>query len=218
LLNRSVGEELGYRFTSSKLVSTVSLWELYQQNELIFDGDHGTTSLGGPSQRKGIELANDFRPLAWLTIDADFATSSARFLTDPDDQGTFVPESLNAVASLGITADTLHYSASLRMRYFGPRPLDTQGDAYSPPSTLLNAEYTAKFRHGSLSIGLFNLLNAQVDDVTYYYASWLPQDAANAENLKNSAINPALGGAGINDDHFHPSQARTVRVTYTFAR
>lgn len=219
LLNRSVGEELGYRFTNHKLVSTVSFWQLYQANELIFDGDHGTTSLGGPSRRKGVELANDYRPVKWLVIDADFADSSATFLSDPDNQGTFVPESLNAVGSFGITADEPHYAASLRLRYFGPRPLDTQGNAYSPPSTLLNAEYTAKFAHGNrLTVGLFNILNAQVDDVTYYYASWLPQDAANPAYRANPAIDPALGGAGINDYHAHPSEARTIRVTYTFGK
>ena len=105
LLNRSVGEELGYRYTNSKPASTLSLWQLFQSNELIFDGDHGTTSLGGPSQRKGIELANDYRPEKWLVIDADFANSTAQFLTNPGDQGTYVPESLNAVASFGITVD-----------------------------------------------------------------------------------------------------------------
>ncbi len=216
LLNRSVGDEVGYRFTNDKLVSTVSLWQLFQANELIFDGDHGTTSLGGPSRRKGIEFANNYRPTKWLVIDADIADSAARFLTNPDGRGTFVPESLSAVASLGVTVDKPHYAASVRMRYFGPRPLDTQGDAYSSPSTLLNAEYTAKLSgRRRLTIGLFNVLNAHPDDVTYYYASWLPQDASLA-NVHNAGVNPALGGAGINDYHFHPSEARTVRVQYSF--
>ncbi len=215
LLNRSVGEEIGYRFSAGRITSTVSLWELYQADELEFDGDHGTTSLGGPSQRKGIELSNDFRPRPWLTLDADLATSTARFLADPLHQGTGVPESLNGVVSLGATADTKHFAAGLRMRYFGPRTLDTQGDAKSPPSTLWNAQYTAKLRSGRrLSFDVFNILNAAVADVTYFYASWLPQDAANRANAGNPAINPALGGAGINDYHFHPSVKRTARLTY----
>ena len=215
LLNRSVGEELGYRFTNSRLVSTVSLWQLFQQNELIFDGDHGTTSLGGPSLRKGVEFANEYRPFPQLIIDADFATSRARFLNNPGNQGTFVPESLNAVASLGVTIDKPYYAASLRVRYFGPRPLDQAGDAYSTPSTLLSGEYTAKFSSGArLIVGLFNILNARSDDVTYYYNSWLPYDARSSANVNDPNINPALGGGGVNDYHFHPSEARTVRLTY----
>jgi hypothetical protein len=215
LLNRSVGEELGYRLSPSNFTTTLSLWELYQANELIFDGDHGTTSLGGPSQRKGIEISNDFRPRQWLTLDADLATSTARFLDDPLHQGTGVPESLNSVVSLGATVDTKRYSASLRMRYFGPRTLDTQGDAKSPSSTIFNAQYTAKFQHGRrLSFDVFNIFDVNVADVTYYYGSWLPQDAASPANLTNPNTNPLVGGGGVNDYHFHPSVKRTARLTY----
>ncbi len=216
LLNRSVGEEAGYRYSNARLTSTVSLWELYQANELIFDGDHGTTSLGGPSQRKGVEFANYYSPLGWLTIDADLATSTARFLDDPTHEGTGVPESLASVIALGATADTGRYAASLRMRYFGPRQLDTAGDAHSPSSTIWNAQFTQKLRKGrSLTFDVFNIFNADVADVTYYYNSWLPYDAKTPANVANPAINPALGGAGIADYHFHPSTQRSVRLTYT---
>jgi hypothetical protein len=226
LLNRSVGEEVGYRYSRPRFTSTVSLWELYQANELVFDGDHGTTSLGGPTQRKGIELANYFTPRTWLTLDADLATSTARFLDDPTHQGTGVPESLNGVVALGATVDKPSYAASLRMRYFGPRTLDTQGTALSPPSTLWNAEFTAKFKKSRhLSLDIFNIFNADVPDVSYYYNSWLPYDARNSANLYNPQINPALGAnidgspgfkgsAGVSDFVLHPAEKRTVRLTY----
>jgi hypothetical protein len=221
LLNRSVGEEVGYRHSTGRMTSTLSLWELYQADELIFDGDHGTTSLGGPTQRKGVELANYYTPSSWLTIDADLATSTARFLDDPLHQGTGVPESLDAVVALGATVDEPRYTASLRLRYFGPRTLDTQGDANSPPSTLLNAQLTAKLKGSRrLSLDVLNILNADVPDVTYYYNSWLPYDAANPSNRNDPTINPALGAninttAGVADYHFHPAERRIVRLTYS---
>jgi len=220
LLNRSVGEEVGYRFSTPVITSTVSLFELYQANELIFDGDHGTTSLGGPTQRKGIELANYYRATKTLTFDADLATTTARFLDDPTHVGTGVPESLSGVVALGSTIDTSNYSTSLRMRYFGPRTLDTQGDAKSPPSTIFNFQYTAKLKKGQkLSFDMFNLFNANVPDVTYYYNSWLPYDARNPANATNPNVNPALGAnidgnAGIADYHFHPATKRVARLTY----
>jgi hypothetical protein len=226
LLNRSVGEEVGYRYSQPKLTSTVSLWELYQANELIFDGDHGTTSLGGPTQRKGIELANYYSATPWLTFNADLATSTARFLDDPTHQGTGVPESLNSVVQLGATADQPRYAATLTMRYFGPRTLDTQGDALSPPSTIWNTQLTAKFGGSKhLTLDVFNIFNAYAADVTYYYNSWLPYDAQNPANAGNPAINPALGAnidgspgfkgsAGIPDYHFHPTEKRSFRLTY----
>ena len=215
LLNRSVGEEAGYRYSTDRMTTTLTAWELYQADELIFDGDHGTTSLGGPTQRKGVELTNYFRPMPWLTIDGDFATSTARFLDDPLHQGTGVPESLASVVSLGATADTKQYALRLQMRYFGPRTLDTQGDAKSPSSTIWSLQGTKKLPHGGLlQFDLFNLFDAEVPDVTYYYNSWLPYDAKNSANLNNPSINPALGGAGIADYHFHPAEKRAVRLTY----
>jgi hypothetical protein len=219
LLNRSVGEEVGYRYTIAQVTTTIALYELYQADELIFDGDHGTTSLGGPTQRKGVEFANYFTPKPWLTLDADFATATARFLADPDHVGTGVPESLNAVVAFGVTVEQPAYTTSLRLRYFGPRVLDTQGDAVSTPTTIVNYQYTAKLaRRRHLTFDMFNLLNVSEPDVTYYYNSWLPYDLKTPGNFTNPAINPALGAnidgnAGVADYHFHPATKRVVRLT-----
>ena len=215
-LTRASGYEIGYRYSSPKITTTFSAFRLLLENELQFDGDHGDTSVGNPTTRQGVELANFYTPTKYLTFDADLATTTARATDDPLNAGTGVPESLAAVISSGATLDEPHYAASLRMRYFGPRQLDSQGDATSPPSMLFNAQYTAKLnKRNALTFDMFNILNARVADVTYYYASWLPSDAADPKLAGNPAINPALGGSGVNDFHFHPSQARTVRLTYT---
>ena len=215
-LTRASGYELGYRYSSPKITTTFSAFRLLLENELQFDGDHGDTSVGNPTVRQGVELANFYTPTKYLTLDADLATTTARATYDPTNSGTGVPESLAGVISAGATVDEPHYAASLRMRYFGPRQLDSQGDATSPPSMLFNTQFTAKLtRRNSLTFDLFNILNAQVADVTYYYGSWLPSDAANPKLANDPAINPALGGEGVNDYHFHPSQARTVRFTFT---
>ncbi|MGH7755762.1 MAG: TonB-dependent receptor domain-containing protein, partial [Vulcanimicrobiaceae bacterium] len=212
-VTHATGEEIGYRYSTAKLTTTIAVYSLYLANELVFDGDHGTTSIGGPDQRNGIELTNFYRARPWLTFDGDFATARARFLDDPLHQGLYVPESLNAVISLGATVDKPFYAASLRLRYFGPRVLDQAGDAYSGPSTLLNGQFTAKLSNRTrLTFDVFNILNASSADVTYFYSSWLPQDATPA-NLADPTVNPALGGGGVNDYHFHPSEKRTLRLT-----
>jgi hypothetical protein len=96
--------------------------------------------------------------------------------------------------------------------------LDTQGDANSPPSLIFNTQFTAKLAHRKrVTLEVLNLLDAPAADVTYYYGSWLPRDAANPAFANNPSINPALGGDGVNDYHFHPSQARSVRLTYATA-
>ncbi|MBV8579485.1 MAG: TonB-dependent receptor [Candidatus Eremiobacteraeota bacterium] len=212
-LVRAHGYELGYRYTDRKLVATLALWRLDLASELVFDGDHGTTSAGGPTRRKGIELTTFFTPGRGLTLDADVATSTAHFLTD-DGTGIAVPESLNVVSAAGIALDRPSYAASLRLRYFGPRALDRAGSAVSAPSSLLNAQFTAKLaRARRLTLDVFNLTNARSDDVAYFYGSWTQQDARNRVYRDDPAVNPALGGSGVADDHLHPSQKRTVRLT-----
>jgi hypothetical protein len=212
-LVRAIGEEIGYRYSMPKLTSTVSLWQLNLASELVFNGDDGTTSAGGPTKRYGVEFANFYRPYSWLTIDGDLSTSSARFTEDTLQLGTYVPESLNEVIAAGVTVDEPRYLASLRLRYFGPRTLDTEGTAVSAPSTILNGQYTAKLSpHYDVTVEALNITNAQVDDVEYYYASWLPHDAANHAYSANPAIDPLLGGTGVNDYVFHPAELRSLRL------
>jgi hypothetical protein len=220
-LVRASGAEVGYRYSMPRFTSTLVFWKLNIASELVFDGDHGVTAPNGPTLRKGIEFTNFWMPLPGWSVFADIATSTARLLTNPDNLGTFVPESLNVVTSAAISIDRRGYGASLDFRYFGPRVLDQAGDAVSAPSSLLDFQYVFKLRHGSrLKLDIFNLLHAVSDDVEYYYQSWLPSDAANPAN---ASLNPAYpnacqtngNGCGVNDYHFHPSDSRQVRVTYS---
>ncbi len=215
-LVRAAGGEVGYRLAVPKYSGTLALWQLNINSELVFDGDHGVTFAGGPTVRKGIEITNYWSPTRWLTVDADVANSSARFLTNFNGQGTSVPEAINVVGTAGVTIERPAYAASLRMRYFGPRVLDQAGDAFSAPSLLFSTQITGKFKNGvQLTFDMFNLFNAQANDIEYYYGSWLPHDAANPALASDPSVNPALGGGGVNDDHFHPSEQRTFRLTFS---
>ncbi len=166
--------------------------------------------------RKGIELTNYYRPFPGLTLDVDVATATARFLTNPDNLGTFIPESLNVVTAAGATWDRPRFAATLRYEYFGPRVLDQAGDAVSSPTGIVNAQISFKQANKAhLNLDILNLFNAQADDVNYYYGSWVPQDAKVPAYANNPTINPLLGGSGVQDYHFHPSEGRIVRLTYS---
>ncbi|MBV8198645.1 MAG: TonB-dependent receptor [Candidatus Eremiobacteraeota bacterium] len=214
-LVRATGLELGYRYSHGGLNSTLALWQLHLNSELVFNGDAGVTNAGGPTMRRGIEFANFYQPKPWLTFDADVATSNARFLSNPGGAGTFVPESINVVSAAGVTVDEPGYAASFRLRYFGPRVLDQAGEAVSAPSVTCNGQATWKTHRGyDLVFDVFNIFNAQTNDIEYYYASWLPADARNPRYANNPKLNPALGGAGISDYEVHPGEKRTLRLTF----
>jgi len=214
-LVRAWGEEAGYRYSAPKLTTTIAFWKLNISSELVFDGDHGVTTPNGPTLRKGIELTNYYRPIPGLTLDADVATATARFLTNPDNLGTYVPESLNVVTVAGATWDKPKFAATVRYEYFGPRVLDQAGDAVSASTGIVNAQLSLKAGNGHRwNLDILNLFNAQADDVEYYYGSWVPQDAKVPAYANNPTINPLLGGSGVQDDTFHPSEGRIVRLTY----
>jgi len=86
---------------------------------------------------------------------------------------------------------------SLRLRYFGPRPLIEDDSVRSRATSLANAQIGYKFP-GALRVALdiFNIFDAKDSDIDYYYASRLPGEP--------------LGGKP--DVHFHATLPRTVRV------
>lgn len=194
------GAEVGVRTLAiPNLQSSLTFWVLRLQSELIFDGDSGTTVPSpDPDLRKGVEWANYYTPTKWLTIDADFADSSAHFLNNPAG-GDYVPEAARVVISSGVTVhDVCGWSTSLRWRYFGPRYLTQDGTQMSPATSLLYYNLSYKInQRWTISGDIFNLLNTKADDITYYYTYRLQGEPA----------------AGVNGDVFHPVEPRTFRLS-----
>ena len=166
-------------------------------SELIFTGDAGTTEASRPSRRQGVEWANYWTPATWLLIDGDVSLSSAHF-TDNDPVGNRIPGAIEQAASIGVNLqETDPWSAGLRLRYFGPRPLIEDNSVRSKSSTLVNMQVGYRISKPlKISMEVLNMFNAQVSDIDYYYASQLPGEAA-----------------PVNDIHSHPAEPRTVRVT-----
>jgi hypothetical protein len=197
-LVRSRGAEFGVRsVVLPRLQTTLAVWRLDLASELVFAGDAGTTEAGRPSRRMGIEWANYYSPRRWLTLDLDVSASSARF-ADAAPAGRLIPGALDTVVSAGLTVENARRMfGSVRLRYFGPRPLVEDGSARSAASTLLYADAgRALTRQLRVTLQAFNLLNARVSDIDYYYASRLPGEPL----------------AGLNDIHTHPALPRSLRL------
>ncbi|PYQ44371.1 MAG: hypothetical protein DMF77_07325 [Acidobacteria bacterium] len=196
---RAKGAEVGVRTGAARrLHSTLALWTLDIASELIFVGDAGTTEASRPSRRLGFEWSSVYAPTRWLTVDADFAYSRARF-RDEDPVGDRIPGAVEGVASAGITAlGKGPLSGSLRLRYFGPRPLVEDDRVRSKASATLNARASLRLtRQLAISVDAFNLTNAKASDIDYFYASRLLGEPA----------------AGFDDLHSHPLEPFTVRVS-----
>lgn len=202
-LVRSRGFELGTRTELLPgLQTSVALWQLNLDSELVFVGDAGETEASGSSKRHGVELNNHYRVTPWLLVDADLAISRARFTENQGDApnaGRHVPGSVDRVISMGATlTDFGPWSGQLQLRYFGPRPLIEDNSQMSKATTLAYARVGYRFSKDlKLNLDVFNLFNRKASDIDYYYASRLPGEPE----------------GGVNDIHFHPVEPRSLRLS-----
>ncbi len=215
-LVRAQGAELGARFAvAQKLRTTVSLWNLNLASELIFQGDAGTTTPGRPSHRYGFELANFYVPSPGVTLDFDYSSSAARF-TNADPVGQTIPGSIKDVLTFGFAVDKPHAYGSVRLRYFGPRPLIEDGSVHSNPTTTVSLQAGFKPSKGmKIGFDVFNLFGAKASDIDYYYNSSIPSDPAYTKPGFAGACPIDACGVGVPDVHFHPIERRLIRLTVT---
>jgi outer membrane receptor protein involved in Fe transport len=212
LLVPAQGAEIGLRTTAiRKLHSTLSLWYLHNESELYFDGldsDSGQTSPSSQATRRyGIEFANYYTPMAGLTFDFDYADSWAHFTspTTPDEDvtpgGSLVDEAIRQSLAAGVTVHgESGWESSLRLRYFGPRPLTSDGSVNSDSTLIVNLGLGYRINpRWRVTADVLNLLNRRDHDIDYYYQS------------RNS---PAPGTPAPNEIHFHPVEPIQVRFGF----
>ena len=202
-LVRATGIEAGVRtIVVPRLQTTVSVWRLGLDSELVYNGDLGATEPGPASRRWGVEIANYYRPVSWLVLDADVSLSEARFASG-ESAGLRVPEAVGTVVSAGIGVEGVHRTfAGVRLRYFGARSLVEDDSVRSRPTTLVNllGGYQVS-RRLKVTLDAFNLLDAEHNDIDYYFRSRLPGEPL----------------AGVDDHHVHPVVPRALRVATTVA-
>jgi TonB dependent receptor-like, beta-barrel/Carboxypeptidase regulatory-like domain/TonB-dependent Receptor Plug Domain len=195
-LVRARGAELGLRTVRVRgLQSTVALWYLGLDSELLFVGDAGTTEAGRPSRRAGVEWSNYMRLRPWLTLDGNLAWSRARF-RDDDPAGNYISGALERVISAGLTtAPRQPVFGSVRVRHFGPRPLIEDASVMSKSTTLWNGGIGYRLStRARLVLEMFNIFDADASDIDYFYASRLPGEP----------------DQGVADIHTHPALPRSA--------
>jgi hypothetical protein len=200
---RAQGAEFGVRTVALRGVqTTVTAWYLDFDSELIYVGDSGSTEAGPGSRRAGVEITNYIYPHPWTAMDLDISFSRARFLDVPAGED-FVPGALNRVISGGIAVnppDTVRAGpfGSLRLRHFGPRPLLEDNSRKSKSTSIVNGEIGYKFSDRvRLVLEGFNLLDAEVSDIDYFFESRLRDEPAPVEDLHFHAAIPRSARMGL---------------------
>lgn len=234
LLVRTRGAEVGVR---SRIVpgldTSLSVFMLDQDSEILFSGDAGDTSATRASRRYGFEWTNHYRPRSWIDIDADLAMTHARFRGTDSDQaevyaslagypeaqagnapGNYIPNAPAMVASAGITlGEKTGWFGGLRWRYLASSPLTEDNAFRSSATSIFNGRLGYRIDNGwRIQLDVLNLFNTQANQITYAYGSLLKTDTLT--NLCTSGTAPtAVCQNGVMDTVLHPVEPLTFRVT-----
>jgi hypothetical protein len=86
---------------------------------------------------------------------------------------------------------------SVRVRHIGPRPLIENASVHSPGTTVWKGEAGYRVSNRArVVLEVFNVLDAKVSDIDYFYTSGLIGEPIN----------------GVDDVHTHPALPRSARV------
>jgi hydrogenase/urease accessory protein HupE/outer membrane receptor protein involved in Fe transport len=202
-LVRTYSAEVGVRSTWVQgLQSTLAIWWLDIDSELLFVGDAGTTEASRPSRRYGLEFNNYYSPTDWLTFDADLSFSHSRFRNSIPGEGNHIPNSVETVIAAGATFHDVYggFFGGPRLRFFGPRTLIEDNSKRSESTLLVSAMLGYEVNKNlSFQAEVFNILNREDDGITYFYQS------------KPFINEPANNG----DFHFHPVEPVSFRMGFT---
>lgn len=235
LLVRTKGAEVGVR---SRIVpgldTSLSVFILDQDSEILFSGDAGDTAATRASRRYGFEWTNHYRPKSWIDIDADLAMTHARFLGYDSDQatvyaslagfpeaqignapGNYIPNAPAMVASAGITlGEKTGWFGALRWRYLGSSPLTEDNAFRSQPTSIFNGRLGYRTDNGwRIQLDVLNLFNTRANQITYAYGSLLKTDTLYNLCYPVQTAPTAVCRNGVMDYVLHPVEPLAFRVT-----
>lgn len=194
----SKGAELGARFHwFDDLNTSIAVWGLRLDSELLYVGDAGNTEASDPSERYGIEVANHYAASEWMSFDFDFAvTDTSLRIPGSEDE---IPGAVDSVASAGVSFNPNNgWFGSLCFRHFGDRPLNEDGSVQSGSFSAFNARLGYKTERWWISLDLLNAFDSDSRDITYFYESRLPGERAE----------------GVADRHYHIIEPRSARLNF----
>jgi len=205
-LTRARSAELGLSSAAiPNLETSLDLFQLKLRSELVFSGDAGVTAPSGSTTRVGIEWSNTYHFNSWLSAALNGAFSRARFDHNaPADDlgcgdasaahacaapisivGRYIPNSPTSVIDAGLTVHRESgWFGSLRARHFGESPLVEDNSAKSPAYTTVDAQIGfASPGRWLAAVDVFNLFDVKWNDIEYYYAARLRNEASASPDL-----------------------------------
>ena len=173
----ALGAELGWRiYSTDKVNTTLAIWQLDIDSELLFLGDAGSTEdTGFGSERYGFELTTYYQISDAVGLDFEYAYTDSTFV-EPVDGSLEIPGALDEVVSVGINYQPNEkFFAHLRVRQFSDYPIG--GEVRAEGSSMTNLRLGFDISDSlQISLDLLNIFDSDDHDIEYFYESQLRRE------------------------------------------
>jgi hypothetical protein len=182
LLVKADGEEFGVR---SNLIPNVHIqlaaFNVRLNSEIVYDQDQGEDQPGPQSDRYGLEVSAEYKPVSWLELNTDLAFSHAEFvqispaalLEKFGDSGNHIPLSPGFIGSFGAIVDNLGpWYGGVQVRILGTYPLvsdnSEKDNGYAETNASVGYKFTGRLRG---QIEIFNLFDVKANAAAFFYTT-----------------------------------------------
>ena len=232
-LTRAKGEEIGTRaHLWGRWDLAAALWQLDLENETVWDGDNGTTAVGGATTRRGVEFETRYEFTSWLAADLDLTYTHSQFSKDNENGGglALAPKTtwaggLSARHALGPGVAR----AGLRFFGIGDRPATDDGALVAPGFTEVDLHLGYRHRWFDVAFDVENLLDQAFRSAQFATTSRLPSEPAVGTQIpagfscgRSGRLAPNPSGAtatgifyGCQDGDYTPAYPLTLRLFVT---
>jgi iron complex outermembrane receptor protein len=177
---RSLEAGLRGQAREGRYSATLSAFETWVGNEVVFEATSGGLATENASIRRGVVGSFVAKPFEWLLASAAASVTTATFSTLVAGVSHYVPNIPPVLFRTDVTAHR-------KIAEIARRPLTARvGIGYtflagrhltdaiiSPSSHVLNANGTIRYRGVELGVDAYNILNLRyADDAEYYVSNW----------------------------------------------
>ncbi len=183
------GGEIGVLLHPLKnTIISAALWGMELANELVFNGDDGTTSDNGASRRIGLDVSLRSNVTPWLSLDADINYAHGRLVEKTFGQVLATSYFIPLAPSLSSTGGaSVHFKngieGSLRYRHLNNRPAIEDNSITALGYTVVDLNAFYKKDNYRIGFHVDNLLNVKWNEAQFATESRLKNETASITEL-----------------------------------
>lgn len=189
------GGEIGAQWSPVKnVLLSAAFWGLTLDNELVFNGDDGTTSDNGASRRVGIDVSARAQLTEKLFFDADLNLSHGRLVETPFgkvlDSHYYIGLAPPMTSTGGLSYRSTHWEGAFRYRYISSRSANDDYSIVANGYFINDANCYYKTNKFRIGINVENLFNVNWNEAQFDTNSRLKTESAPVDELHFTAGTP----------------------------